>query len=347
MWWVTGFVFGPVPITGLAILAFYLYYRARHLAFVVRVFEEKPLFIIPRGTPVDGAEDVCIPMPDGRTLRGCYLKTPAADRKGVILFGLEFGSNRWSCAQYCSRLLDAGYDVFACELRNQGDSDPDPTYDPLQWATDRDLDDLRAAVKYLHYRPDADPAGIGIFGISKGGSLGLAIAAEDRLVKCVCTDGAFATYTTVVRYMKKWVGIAIPSRSQWRQGVPDWFYGLLGQSAVGKVERRRAVEFVSVERAVRRLRQPLLMIHGGADTYITPEIAEKLFAEVKRAAGKELWVVPGAKHNQALHVAGDEYHAKVVAFFDRHLGRVVRTDSAMTETVPASKVAEALQPVAK
>lgn len=355
LWWVTAFVFGPVPLAGLTILAFYLYYRHKHLDFIVRIFEEKPLFIIPRGATVDGAEDVTIPTAGGRALRACYLRTPAARRRGVILFGLEFGSNRWSCTQYCDRLLAAGYDVFACELRNQGESDRDPGYEPLQWATDRDLADMRAAVKYLHYRPDADPRGIGIFGISKGGSLGLLIAAEDRLVRCVCTDGAFATYTTMVPYMKKWVGLAIPTRHKIRQMVPDWFYGLIGLAAIGRVEGRRGVTFVSVERAARRMRQPLLMIHGGADSYIKPEMAEKLFAEARRCP-KELWVVPRAKHNQALHVAGDEYHARVVAFFDRQLGDLpasavpapVAAEQALTDTVVGAEVREAvagLQPV--
>ena len=37
--------------------------------------------------------------------------------------------NRWSCRQYCQALIDAGYDVFAVEPRNQGDSDRDPNYE--------------------------------------------------------------------------------------------------------------------------------------------------------------------------------------------------------------------------
>ena len=72
---------------------------------------------------------------------------------------------------------------------------------------------------------------------------------------------------------------------------------------------------------------PLLMIHGEGDTYIKPEMARALFERVREP--KELWVVPNAKHNQALHTAGDEYHRRVVEFFDRHLARV---DEA---TVPA------------
>ena len=34
---------------------------------------------------------------------------------------------------------------------------------------------------------------------------------------------------------------------------------------------------------------------------------------------RELWVVEGAKHNMALHTAGDEYRRRVLEFFDLHL----------------------------
>jgi hypothetical protein len=70
---------------------------------------------------------------------------------------------------------------------------------------------------------------------------------------------------------------------------------------------------------VSRLKRPLLMIHGEADGYIKPEMARDLFDRAGSKV-KDLWVVPKAKHNQALHTAGDEYHARLVAFFDAHLG---------------------------
>jgi pimeloyl-ACP methyl ester carboxylesterase len=320
MYLVLIFVFGPVPITGFFILGCYLYYRWNYVHVITRIFEEKPLFIIPRGEKTDAAEDVRITTGDGRTLRGCYLKTSTDDRKGVILFGLEFGSDRWSAQTYCEKLVAAGYDVFAYEPRNQGDSDKDANYEPLQWVTDRDLADARAALKYLHYRPDADPFGVGVFGVSKGGSLGLLLASEDRLVRCVATDGAFGTYTTMVPFIRKWVSIYIKRREWVRRNIPDWFYGGLAVAALGDVEKKRHVAFVSVEKAVRRMKQPWLCVHGGGDTYIKPEMAETLLSQAKRVKAKELWLVDGAKHNMALHVAGDAYHARLVAFFDQHLG---------------------------
>jgi len=316
LWVVITVLAVPSIAYGLVLAVLYLYVRWKYMGFLTRIFQEKPLFVIPRGEPDPGAEEVTLPAADGLALRGCYLRTPAP-RRGVILFGLEFGSNRWACRQYCQALIAGGYDVFAVEPRNQGDSERDPNYEPLQWVTDRDVSDMRAALAYLKGRPDADPRGVGVFGISKGGSTGVILAATDPWVRCVVTDGMYGTHTTMVPYMQRWIQIYSGAR-RLQKAMPAWFYGMIGTVGVKRVARNRGVNYPSVEKAAARLNRPLLMIHGGGDTYIKPEMARALF---DRAVGapKKLWLVPKAKHNQALHVAGDEYSRTVVAFFDRHL----------------------------
>jgi pimeloyl-ACP methyl ester carboxylesterase len=290
--------------------------RRKYMHVVVRIFQEKPLFIIPRGQPLPGAQDVSFEADDGLTLRGCYLRA-AGPRRGVILFGLEFGSNRWSCRSYCDHLVEAGYDVFAFESRNQGDSDPQPGYDPLQWVTEYEVRDARAALRYLKGRPDADPRGVGFFGISKGAGAGLAAAARDPYVRCFVTDGVFGTYTTIVPYMRQWIKI-YNDRYLVQKLLPPWYYRLFGTLALRRIERERGCRFAHLEPALPRLApRPLLMIHGEADTYIRPKMAQRLFARTR--GPKELWLVPGAKHNQALHVAGEEYRRRVLGFFDQHL----------------------------
>lgn len=317
-WWMTGGLAAGAALLAAAACAANVYYRYKYLDQVVRIFEEKPLFVIPRGKPVAGAEDVHFETAGGLTLRGCYL-TGRIPRKGVILFGLEFGSNRWACIQYCSALLDRGYDVFAYEPRNQGDSDKDAAYQPLHWVTDRDVADMRAAVTYLKRRKDAPEAGVGVFGVSKGGSVGLAVAAADPWVRCVATDGAYGTYTTMIPYLRRWASIYIKRTPQFiRDRIPNLFYGRIGMAAVRESARRRGVAFVSVERALAALHKPLLMVHGSADTYIKAEMAMALCRRAGTAT-KALWLVPGAKHNQALVVAGDEYVRKLAAFFDAYL----------------------------
>ncbi len=308
-------LFPPVAIA-LFLAILYLMLRWRYVPFLVRIFQEKPLFIIPRGQPTDRAEHVTLTSIDGLTLRGCYLKPPQASRKGVILFGLEYGSDRWASRQYCEKLVAAGYDVFTYEPRNQGDSDKDPTYEPLQWVTDKDVADMKAAVNYLKNRPDADPKGIGLFGISKGGSTGYLVASNEPTILCLATDGAYATYTTVVPYMQRWIKI-YSDRHTLQRVLPTWFYGLVGVTGLNRVARIRGVTYPSVEKAMSRVRRPVLMIHGEGDTYIKPEMAKALF---ERAAGpKELWLVPKAKHNQAIALMENEYHRRIVEFFDKNL----------------------------
>src|SRR5438132_2938344 len=117
----------------------------------------------------------------------CYLKATGNQRKGEIQFGLEFGSNRWAAVPACTDLRAAGFDVFAYEPRNQGESDVQPGFDPMQWITDREVADCREAVEYLKKRPDADPRGIGLYGFSKGANAGLIVAADDPIIKCAVT----------------------------------------------------------------------------------------------------------------------------------------------------------------
>jgi pimeloyl-ACP methyl ester carboxylesterase len=304
---------------GLGVLV-YWYLRWRYLCHVDRIFQEKPLFIIPRGQPVAGAEEVRFPTADGLHLVGCYLRSPVR-RKGVILFGLEFGSNRWSSIPYCEHLLANGFDIFTFEPRCEGNSDCQPGYKPLHWVTNHEVADMQAALKYLKNRPDADPGGIGFFAISKGAGAGLLALVQDPYVRCFVTDGLYATYSTMVPYMRKWISIF--SKHYFLQGlIPMWFYGLYPYPALRRIGRIRNCRFPHLEKVLPRVApRPLLMIHGGADTYIKPEMARALYERARQP--KELWMVEGAKHNQALQRAGEEYHRRVLEFFNIHLAAPV------------------------
>jgi dipeptidyl aminopeptidase/acylaminoacyl peptidase len=337
-----GLLLTALPGLSLATWLLWLYFHLcrRYLDHVLRIFQEKPLFVVPRGQAIEGAEEVRFAAADGRTLVGCYLRA-RCERRGVILFGLEFGSNRWSCVAYCQVLLENGYDVFAFESRGQGESDPLPGYEPLQWVTDFEVADTRAALNYLKSRPDADPRGVGVFGISKGAGAGLLAAADDASVLCCVTDGVFATYTTLVPYMRQWFRI-YNTRHRIQSLLPTWYYGLVGLTALRRIERERGCHYPHLERVLPKLgARPLLMIHGGGDTYITPRMAWALYERV--VGPKEFWLVEGAKHNGALALAGVAYERRVLEFFDRHLGRPqeeTREPPRLSEVLPPAHLRE-------
>lgn len=317
IWLLLGLALMLTPPLCVAAVLCYIHRRVIHfyLPRVARGFQEKPLFIIPRGQPVPDAEEVRFPTESGLTLTGCYFKTKRP-RRGVILFGLEFGSNCWSAWGYCEHLVQAGFDVFAFECRNQGQSDSLAGYEPLQWVTSFEVEDTHAALEYLHARPDADPRGVGLFGISKGAGAGVIAAARDRRVLCVVTDGMFDSSVTLRGYMRHWFGIyntRFPLIL-----IPQWYYRYIASLTLRLVGRERKCGFPSLERALGRLApRPLMMIHGEQDAYIKPEMAKALFD--RAGEPKEFWAVENAKHNLALHVAGDEYRERVLRFFELHL----------------------------
>jgi fermentation-respiration switch protein FrsA (DUF1100 family) len=317
LWLALGFVLAVVFAVALALTVLYFQLVSRYMGFLLRVFQEQPLFIVPRGQRVTGAEEVYLRTPDGLTLHGCYLRTPRPERRGVILFGQEFGSNCWACTPYCQFLVEDGFDILAVEFRGQGESETQPGYEPRQWVTDHEVRDMETALAYLKGRPDADPKGVGFFGISKGGGAGVIAAAAEPYVRCCVTDGIFSTRSTMIPYMRKWVSI-VSTRYWLQRALPEWYYGLFADEGLRRIQEQNHCHFPELERALPRLApRPLLMIHGGADTYIKPEMARALFARARRP--KELWLVEGAKHNQALHVAGEAYRRRVLAFFRAHL----------------------------
>src|ERR1022692_1123030 len=89
-------------------------------------------------------------------------------------------------------------------MRGQGKSPAQPGYEPLQWVTDFEVIDFQTAIAYLKNRADKHPGGMGLFGLSKGGSAGLIAAAQDDFIRCCVVDGVFAALTTMVPFMRQW-----------------------------------------------------------------------------------------------------------------------------------------------
>jgi pimeloyl-ACP methyl ester carboxylesterase len=308
-----------VAIYAFVVVAFTWYVMARYGATIIQVFKRKPLLVADDHPPAATAQPVSFMSSGGRMLRGSYLCHLAPRRIGVILFCHEFTGDRWLWEPYLSPLLAEGFDVLAFDFCNHGASDAVAGYEPLQWVTEHEVADVRAALDYLKNRPDADPWGVGGFGVSKGGGALIAAAAREPYLRALVADGAYPNHGTVVEYMTKWVGIFAPGKFVYDR-LPRWFYGALCELTLLRLQRMWKVRYARLERSLKEYgARPLLAIHGERDNYITVSIAERFFGR-NRGAENELWIVPGAKHNQCASRGGDEYRDKLRHFYMKHLG---------------------------
>jgi uncharacterized protein len=304
----------PSVLILLAAGGFLIYVGIRYGPKVARIFEETPLMIPLQADPEPG-EHVRFSTRDGLELAGTYFRARAARRLGVVVFCHEFLGDRWSASAYADGLREQGFDLFSFDFRNHGESDEEVGLKKLQWVSDRELADLRAALSYLRSRPDCDPAGFALFGVSRGGGAALCVAADDPSVWAVATDGAFPTRGTMLSYILRWAEIYVRDPWLWAY-LPKSVFAFAGWAGRVRSQWRLGRSFPHMEAAVGRLApRPWLAIHGEKDAYIGTEIVAELFGRAKEP--KELWIVPGAKHNRCREMCPEEYRGKVESFFSR------------------------------
>ena len=62
---------------------------------------------------------------------------------------------------------------------------------------------------------------------------------------------------------------------------------------------------------------PIMFVYGQRDSYIREDQTKSLYATAPEP--KYLWIVKGAKHNQAAIVEPRQYAARSIAFFRKYL----------------------------
>ncbi len=207
----------------------------------------------------------------GAQLRG-WLFRGTPPRRGLIVYLHGVGDNRLSGVGVAARFGPRGYDVVSYDSRAHGESTGgDCTYGF------REKRDLSRALDELH----ADHAIL--FGSSMGAAVALLAAADDPRVRGVIVQSPFASMRDVIHDMAP-------------------FFAFSGQvdSALSLAERKadfRADQVVP-EDASRRIRVPVLILHGDHDHKIPLSHARRIYDALP--GRRELVVLPGAGHNDVL-----------------------------------------------
>ena len=175
-------------------------------------------------------------------------------------------------------------------------------------------EDLRAAIKFVADRKDADPKRIAVVGHSEGGAVALLAAAKDKRIAALVLVGASGVSGSdlVLAQQKHLLDRSNLSdadkeaRIALQKRIHEAVTTGKGLEALPANVRRLVdnAEFYSIlthdpAKIIPKVRQPILIVQGGLDKQVDPSNADRLAALArarKGAAPVEVVKIPGINH---------------------------------------------------
>ena len=235
------------------------------------------------------ATTVSIPG-EGHAIAGSLRDLGPASPMVLLLHGM--GGDRASTLPRARLLIAAGISVLLIDQQGHGET-PGARV-TLGWLESADV---RAAIEWLRERGPARR--IGVIGVSLGGASFL-LGEEPPHVDALVLE---AVHPRLRKAVENRVG--------------RWFAPLL----LVQVEPRLGVRIANLNpiRHIAAVDAPVLVVGGARDANTTEEDTRAMFAAARDP--KELWIVPGAAHEDFAMVDPDGYRQHVVAFLRRSLAR--------------------------
>jgi dipeptidyl aminopeptidase/acylaminoacyl peptidase len=261
------------------------------LAWMMVTAMTHPFCIIPNEMAGLHPQEYWLETEDGISIRVWYY--PSKNGAGVISFGGMSGAlgNRLPPAE---ALIQAGFGVV--QIDSRACAQPST---PVTQGYD-ELSDGRAALEFLRSRTEIDPDRIGAMGFSMGGAAALRMAANQPEIQGVVRDGGFSNLGELLSpdetrpLTEKIFQNTILFFYKFRSGIDPW-----EMDSIADLERINP--------------RPILLIYGEHES----PAGEEQFAS--SSGNVSLWIVPSGRHGRNHIVAPQEYHERVLNFFDQAL----------------------------
>lgn len=265
------------------------------------------------------------PSRDGTGLVGAFIDPPPGTPiRGTIIFAPEFKGDLHTAARYTAGLVPLGYRIFTFDFRGHGRSDNCGTYQPMHWVTEHEVNDMLAAVGYVESTAPAAGHPIAVMGVSRGACAAAIAALYTPVIRVLVLDGLFSTDMMVESLMKRYAQI-FASIHIIRPSHPAESFAFLRVFTLLYAELKLRCRYPLVRKIMPHLKRvPMLFVYGGDDTFIDEAQRIKLY-RIKTGV-KQLAVVPGARHNQAVAVDGETYNRLIGEFLDQHMPAVPEGD---------------------
>lgn len=193
-------------------------------------------------------------------------------RRGTLIYLHGVADNRASGGGVMERFRKRGFDVMAYDSRAHGESGGDAcTYGFFE------IQDLRRVLDTV------SPGPVVLVGSSLGAAVALQLAADEPRVSAVVAAESFSDLRTVVT-----------------ERAPFFFTSGIIERSIHLAQKQGHFQIDSANpaSAARKIKAPVLLIHGAVDVDTRPDHARRIFAAL--GGPKRLILVPGAGHNKSL-----------------------------------------------
>ena len=198
---------------------------------------------------------------------------------------------------YARYYAEQGYNVLTPDMRSHGDSEG--KFIGMGWL---DKEDVKLWIDHvLGIDPDAQ---IILHGVSMGGATVMMTSGEDlpHNVKAIIDDCGYTSvwdeFTDEARYLFNISQFPI----------------LYTASAISKIRAGYTFQEASALEQVKNTSIPIFFIHGEEDNFVNTRMVYSLYDACN--SQKDLYVVEGAGHGQALYMDPDKYFTKVFGFIN-------------------------------
>jgi pimeloyl-ACP methyl ester carboxylesterase len=246
---------------------------------------------------LSAAREIDLTARDGMRLHSWLFKSPEAVATVIVLHG--HGGNKHTVLPI-AQMLYPRYNVMLIDHRGHGESEGARTTIGYE-----ERIDVHAAVDYLL---DQGMGPVGIYGMSMGGATAILAAAEDPRIVAIVADSPYGRLRWAVGQVAR------------LRGYPGFLtapVAYIGCLATALHLRSRMSSFDPVEVVHQLAPRPLLLTHGVEDDIVPVASAHALYEAA--GAPKELWLMEGLKHCQALDECYDEFKERIVGFYERWL----------------------------
>lgn len=237
---------------------------------------------------------------DGLLLEADYYDSPEATGHKYAIVVHGYSSNRGSMLPYGMTYSNAGYQVLMPDLRAHGNSEGD--YIGMGWLDKADI------VKWIDTIIEMDPeAQIILHGVSMGGATVLMTSGEDLPdnVKAIVDD---CGYTSVWDIFSDEVVYLFH--------VPT-FPVLNTASMIAKIRAGYSFTEASAIEQVKKTSLPIFFSHGSEDNFVHTDMVYELYDACP--THKELYVVEGAGHGQAMYLDPETYFSRIFTFLSAYV----------------------------